>query len=180
MQNLLETERLILKPSSIDDLEKYLEMDMEPEVTKYISGVWDGSEAHISFLKESILMSYGNGLGYWSIFMKNSSLLFLGWILLAPYDANKPEIEIGWRLNRLAWNKGYATEAAKAVTTYAFKNIGLEQIFAYIDFKNNSSIKVAKKLGFRLFSDFVYDGVPCNAYRITRQEYLQYENKSNK
>ena len=150
-------------------------MDMDSEVTKYIPGVWDGSKAHISFLKECILCSYEEGLGYWSIFPQNNPLLFLGWILLAPYDIDAPRIEIGWRLNRSAWGKEFATEAARAIITYAFKTVGLECIYAYIDLGNDRSIKVAKKLGLRLFSNFIYDGVPCDAYRITRQEYLQCE-----
>lgn len=176
MQQQIETERLILKPSSINDIEKYLEMDMDPEVTQYIPGVWDGSETHISFLKESILWPYDEGLGYWSIFPKNNPSLFLGWIILAPYDTDEADIEIGWRLNRFAWGKGYATEAARAIVTYAFKTVGLEYVYAYIDLENKRSIRVANKLGFSLLSNFIYDGVPCDAYRITRQEYVQSEN----
>lgn len=173
MQRLLETERLILRSSSMDDLEKCLEMDMDPEVTKYIPGIWDGSEAHLSFLKKNILGTYKEGLGYWSVFPKKTPFQFLGWILLVPYEAEAPEIEIGWRLKRSAWGKGYATEAAQAVTAHAFRTVGLEQIYAFVDYGNDRSVKVAQKLGFKAFSDFIYDGVPCTAYRLTRQEYLQ-------
>ena len=82
MQLTFKTERLILRPSSLDDLEKFMAMDMDPEVMKYFPGVWDGSEAHKSILEECIIGPYEKGLGYWSVFPQNNPSLFLGWVLL--------------------------------------------------------------------------------------------------
>lgn len=176
MQQQIETERLILKPASINDLEKYLEMDMDPEVMKYLPGVCDGLEAHISFLRKIIQWEYEEGLGYWSIFLKNKPSQFLGRVLLTPYSMDAPEIEIGWRLIRSAWGNGYATEAAQALLQYAFNTTDLGCIYAYIDSENDRSVKVAEKSGFKFFGDFIYDGVPCDAYRITRLEFFKLKN----
>lgn len=176
MQHQIETERLILSPSSMNDLEKYLEMDLDPEVMKYLPGAWDGSEVHISFLRKVIQWEYEEGLGYWSIFLKDKPSQFIGRVLLTPYSTDAPEIEIGWRLMRSAWGNGYATEAAQALLEYAFNTIGLECIYAYIDSENDMSVKVAEKSGFKFFGDFIYDGVPCDAYRITRQKFLEFKN----
>ena len=44
----LETDRLILMPRTTEHLEECLEMDKDPEVTKYILGVWDGGQEHIA------------------------------------------------------------------------------------------------------------------------------------
>ncbi len=63
-----ETSRLILKPRTINDLDNCVEMDMNPKVTEYIPGKWDGSCIHIDFLKERISKTDPLGLGYWSIF----------------------------------------------------------------------------------------------------------------
>lgn len=65
-----ETDRLILKPRTIDDLESCIKMDIDPKVTEYIPGEYNGSHKHIAFLKERILQSYPLGLGYWSIFQR--------------------------------------------------------------------------------------------------------------
>lgn len=178
MQQQIETERLILKPASINDLEKYLEMDMDAEVTRYLPGVFDASEAHRSILEESILGPHERGLGYWSIFLKNNPSIFLGWISLT-YDTDDTKIEIGWRLNRSAWGKGCATEAARAIVTYAFKTVGLECIYAYVDFRNERSIKVAKKLGLSFFNYFIDKGFFWKGYQITQEEYLQNECNPN-
>ena len=48
------TDRLILQPRTMDDLDECVKMDKDPEVTEYIPGVWDGSEKHIIFLKDRI------------------------------------------------------------------------------------------------------------------------------
>ena len=45
-----ETDRLILKTRTIHDLESCIMMDIDPKVTKYIPGVWNGSHEHIVFL----------------------------------------------------------------------------------------------------------------------------------
>src|SRR5690606_29639318 len=86
-------------------------------------------------------------LGYWSIFPKDDPNAFLGWILLTPEDAEEPDIEIGWRLIRSAWGKGYATEAAMPVLDHAFQTVGLDRVIADINPHNAASLRVAGKIG---------------------------------
>lgn len=168
MQHEIETKRLILRQTSINDLDNCLEMDVDYEVSRFISDQWNGSKTHRTMLKANILRKYVCGLGYWSIFYKQTNL-FLGLIILVPYHNT---IEIGWRLKRSEWNKGYGIEAAQAVIKYAFTTLKLQYVYAYIDFDNKRSIKVAKKLGFNFFCDFIYEDSPCVAYRLTQQEYF--------
>ncbi|WP_237712056.1 GNAT family N-acetyltransferase [Paraburkholderia xenovorans] len=92
-------------------------MDRDPEVVKFVAEPWNDHEAHARFLKHRIEADFGRGLGYWSIFPKENPVQFLGWVLLTPYDAVGPGIEIGWRLARKGWGHGYATEAARRVAT---------------------------------------------------------------
>lgn len=167
----LRTERLILRPITDDDVERCVEMDLDPEVTKYIDGLWDASEQHVSNIKKCILTAYGDGLGYWSLFRKDAPSSFLGWIFLAPDKIGEPEIEIGWRLKRSAWNNGYATEAAQAILQHAFSTIGIECIYAYIDEENKRSLNVAKKIGLQLAKGHADPGLRYSAYRITREDY---------
>lgn len=58
-----------------------------------------------------------------------------------------PEIELAWHLFEGAEGKGYATEAAVAVKSWARENLGLTQLFSYIDCDNTKSQAVAKRLG---------------------------------
>nr|WP_314433969.1 GNAT family N-acetyltransferase [uncultured Brevundimonas sp.] len=142
-----ETARLILKPRTLEDLPACLSMDRDAEVTKFIPGPWSDPGRHEAFVRERIATDFGEGLGYWSVFLRDSPDHFLGWILLIPYDGVGPEIEIGWRFNRDAWGQGYATEAAKAVLEHADGVLKLERVLADIAPDNLGSIQVALKIG---------------------------------
>lgn len=146
---IFETERLLLRQRTIGDLDACLAMDRDPEVTKFIPGPWNDSVAHEQFVRARIETDFGKGLGYWSIFPREGPGEFVGWVLLIPADAVGPEIEIGWRLNRTAWGRGYATEAAVPVVRHAFETLALDMIVAEIDPSNLGSIKVAEKIGMR-------------------------------
>lgn len=106
------------------DFDACLAMDCDPEVTKFIPGPWDDPSRHEAFLKDRIETSFGEGLGYWSIFPKAQPDQFAGWILLIPYDDVGPEIEIGWRLCRSTWGKGFAAEAIRPIVEHAFHTLG--------------------------------------------------------
>jgi len=163
-----ETNRLILSPRTMKDIEDCLAMDRDPEVTKFIPGPWNDPEAHRLFLTDRITADFGAGLGYWSIFAKENRQQFLGWVLLIPADAVGPEIEIGWRLNRAAWGKGFATEAARSVLTHAFATLRLEYVIADIAPGNVASIRVAQKLGLSARHETKYLDQPFASYQIDR------------
>jgi RimJ/RimL family protein N-acetyltransferase len=69
-------------------------------------------------------------MGYWSIMAPEG---FAGWILLAPLDLHGPQIEVGWRLVRTAWGRGYATEAARPVLEHALNTLQVPEVIADID-----------------------------------------------
>lgn len=174
MSQILETDRLILKPRTMGDLRQCVEMDIDPEVTKYIPGIWDGSCQHIAFLEEKIQKSYPLGLGYWSIFPKDNPNDFLGWVHLLPLKEDKRTVEIGWRLKRVAWAEGYATEAARTMLTYVFETIGIERVVAYTHVDNIRSKKVIERLRFRHVTDFIYgSGIPSSSYEIKMNECIK-------
>jgi RimJ/RimL family protein N-acetyltransferase len=154
------------------DFAACLAMDREPEVTKYIQGPWSDPAPHERFLIDRITRDWGPGLGYWSIFARESPDRLVGWILLIPYDAVGPEIDIGWRLRRAAWGEGHAAEAARPIVEHAFRTIGLTRIVADIDPGNLASIRVAEKIGMRFAGDGTYaNGGACKAYRMTRDDF---------
>lgn len=171
MVPVLETDRLLLKPRSLDDFSACLAMDRDPAVTHHVAGPWDDPDAHRAFLRDRMTTDFGPGLGYWSLFPKASAETFIGWILLIPCAGIGPEIEIGWRLVQSAWGKGYASEAAHAVVRHAFETAGLQRIIADIRPDNVASIRVAEKAGLIFRGDGVCDGAPCKSYDLTAKEY---------
>jgi RimJ/RimL family protein N-acetyltransferase len=166
------TERLALRARTLRDFEACLAMDRDPDVARFIAGPWNDPAEHERFLKGRIEADFGAGLGYWSVFSKQEPTRFLGWVLLIPRDAVGPEIEIGWRLNRDARGRGYATEAARAVMDHGLRELGLREIVADIHPHNSASIRVASKLGMTHRRDGVQDGVPFSRYAIARDEWV--------
>ncbi|MBA8878175.1 GNAT family N-acetyltransferase [Phyllobacterium myrsinacearum] len=163
-----ETERLFLRPRTMADLEDCMTMDRDPEVTRYVPGPWHDPDAHRRFITARMEADFAPGLGYWSIFAKRQPELFLGWVLLIPDDAVGPDIEIGWRLNRHAWGKGYATEAARALVVHAFEHVGVERIIAAIHPDNTASMHVAEKMGLRA----ALDGFPYRYFSLSREDFV--------
>jgi RimJ/RimL family protein N-acetyltransferase len=94
---------------------------------------------------------------------------WLQWPVYFPDIAGRPEIELGYRLARLAWGRGYATEAAHAVRDLAFTTLGLKRLIAMIDPANGASIRVAEKIGMQYEKDIVFGGYnhPDRIYSIS-------------
>lgn len=158
-----ETNRLLLRPRSLVDLEHCLVMNSEPDVMRYVGGVSTNMDDYITILVTQISRPYPNGLGYWSVYAKQNLQYFLGWVSLALHDYEDPgsDVEIGWRVPKPAWGNGYATEAASFVLRYAFRGLGLKRVIATMAPGNVSSLRVAQKIGMTLVGDGDYFGTPC-------------------
>lgn len=144
---IFETERLFLRPRTMDDFDACLAMDRAPGVVDFVQGPWRDPAQHKAFIAARIRQDYGKGLGYWSIFANTRPDRFLGWILLIPEDGTGPEIEVGWRLHPDFWGQGIASEAASVIIDHAFSSLELSCIVADIDERNMASRKLAEKLG---------------------------------
>jgi RimJ/RimL family protein N-acetyltransferase len=142
------TARLLIRPRSLSDTEACLAMDQDPEVVRFIDGPWNDPAAHRAFVQDRTCSPYPHGLGYWAL-VDRGAWSFLGWVLLIPLDARGPQIEIGWRLRRECWGKGYATEAAQVILRHGQTTLGLDEIIAEIDPANFASVRVAEKIGMK-------------------------------
>lgn len=149
MNPVYKTDRLILCPRSMNDLEDCVAMDMDPEVVKYIRPTEDEA-THRAYLTDCFKQSYDSGLGFWSVFLKEdygSPGEFVGLVLLIPLADEGPQVEIGYRFVQRSWGKGYASEAATAIRDHAFKHTDLKAIVAVTHPDNESSQNVLRKIG---------------------------------
>jgi len=155
MSQILETERLILRELNIDDAENFYKLNLNPNVTKYTgnSAFKDINEAK-DFL-ENYQDYQLNGFGRWAVIDKSNNE-FLGWCGL-KYDKNLDETDIGFRFFEEYWNKGFATESAKACIDYGFENLNLKTIIGRAMKENIVSIKVLEKIGLNFEREFSFD-----------------------
>ena len=176
----LETERLTLRPLTIDDLDPLAEFYADEETMRYIgSGVtFDRaqSEASLGRMLESF---EAQGFGQLALerkedgaFMGRCGLLVWdeSWTPTRLPDADGPvEIEVGYLLGRAYWGAGYATEAASAVRDWALENLELERLIALIQPGNDASAGVARKLGMEPDGEIEIFGKPATVYALGKR-----------
>ena len=150
----IDTARLTLRPLSMADDEDIFEYESDPEVTKYVTfetgKVIDDARIFIT----SVLDNYARGsepacLG---IVLKNENKL-IGTIGYLSWSAVHKRVELGYVLSQPYWNKGYVSEAAKAMVNYLFCNTDLIRIEAKCRVENIRSAHVLEKIGMQ------YEGI---------------------
>ena len=118
MQVFMETERMVLRCFTADDVDHLVDLDCDPEVMRFLTG---GKPTPREVIQNDILPAFISscepvaGLGVFAAIEKESGE-FLGWFSLRPKDAASPsEVTLGYRLRRVFWGQGYATEGARAL-----------------------------------------------------------------
>ncbi|GGT56798.1 GNAT family N-acetyltransferase [Streptomyces purpureus] len=142
----LETARLRLCPfDGDDDVERILSLDSDPEVMRYLNG---GRPTAREEVRERVLPRL-LGPGFWAAWERTADE-WLGWFQLEPLTAGDwRTVELGYRLRRDAWGKGYATEGSLALIDKAFGELGVEKVTANTMTVNSASRRVMEKAGLR-------------------------------
>ena len=168
---IIETERLILRRFQLSDDNAMNCVFGDAEVMRFGDGVKTEEEIG-AWLVDCIEDYYQQrDFGPWAVVEKNSrSIIGYCGLFYFPDVNGMPEIEIGYRLARSFWGKGYATEAALAVRDYAFDTLGLTRLITMIDPQNVASIRVAEKIGMIYEQDVMFDGYthPDHVYAIVQ------------
>jgi len=177
MEAPLETDRLVLRRLTDADHDDLVELDSDPEVTFFITG--GPPEFHASML-DHWLAQYRRWLGYGTFAaIEKSTGAFIGWFHLRPEDGHDDEPELGYRMRRDAWGKGYATEGSRALIDRAFTELGARRVWAAAMTVNGASRRVMEKSGLRFVRLFHAEWpypIPGDEqgdveYAITREEW---------
>jgi RimJ/RimL family protein N-acetyltransferase len=152
VQIFLETERLILRRFTGDDVDNLVELDSDPEVMRFINGGRPTAREEIAGDFLPALLGYYDryaGYGFWAAVEKSTGE-FVGWFHFRPDDADRPgDVELGYRLRRSAWGKGYASEGSRALIEKGFAELGVRRVFASTMVVNVASRRVMEKAGLR-------------------------------
>jgi RimJ/RimL family protein N-acetyltransferase len=147
---MLQTQRLILRDWQSSDLEPFARINADSEVMKYFPAALSRKES--DELVERIENHHQiHGFGLWAVEERLTGI-FIGSIgLNVPsfHSHFTPTVEVGWRLARPFWGKGYATEGAEKAIAYGFSILGLSEIVSFTSKVNSRSIAVMKRLGMR-------------------------------
>ena len=180
----LETERLTLRRFTTDDVDLLVELDSDPEVMFWITGGRTTSREEIETDYLPAFLSYYerfDGYGFWAA-IERSTGEFLGWFHFRPAPGHPDdEPELGYRLRRSTWGKGYATEGSIALIDRGFRDFGVRRVVAETMAVNTASRRVMEKAGMRLVRTFHQewpDRIPGDEhgdveYAITREEWAE-------
>jgi RimJ/RimL family protein N-acetyltransferase len=174
----LTTERLTLcwlTPADVDDL---YALDSDPEVMRYLTG---GKPSKRDNIERTLHDRYDREAGYgrWAA-RETATGTFIGWFALsraevsdaaaqrpvpprvaAPHGVSSAapphEAELGYRLRRDAWGKGYAVEGSRALLHKAFTELGTQRVWAETMAVNTRSRKVMERAGLRFVRVFHAD-----------------------
>jgi RimJ/RimL family protein N-acetyltransferase len=157
MQIFLETKRLVLRRFTEDDVYNLVELDSDPDVMHFINGGRPTPRREIeSDVLPAFLAYYDRfaGYGFWAAIEKSTGR-FVGWFHFRPANAAHPdEVELGYRLHRSAWGKGYATEGSRALIHKGFAEFGVQRVVAFTMVVNVASRRVMEKAGLRFVRTF--------------------------
>lgn len=145
---LLETPRLCLRRWKDSDLEPFAQLNADPRVMRYFPATLSREESdRLAQHADSAFETRGWGV---CVAELREPRQFVGCIGLSvpAFEAHfTPCVEILWRLAPQHWNRGFATEGARAVLTYAFETLRLNQVAAFTTERNVPSRRVMEKIG---------------------------------
>jgi RimJ/RimL family protein N-acetyltransferase len=143
----LKTERLLLRQWRSEDMPGFAELNADPEVMEFYPQLLSPQTSNAGAEKFKSLISK-NGWGFWAV-ESTPERSFIGLVGLhrPTYDLPfGPCVEIGWRLARAYWGKGYATEAARVCLEFAFDSLKLSEVYAFTSVPNMKSRAVMERL----------------------------------
>jgi RimJ/RimL family protein N-acetyltransferase len=159
----IETERLRLRDWSDADAEPFAAMNADRCVMAFFPALLEREQSDELMARIRSNMAR-DGFGLYAVEERRTSL-FIGFtgLAVATFAAPfTPATEIGWRLSRQAWGKGYASEAAAAVRDHAFEALGLAELVSFTSQQNYRSRRVMEKIGMTCdpADDFIHPGLP--------------------
>ena len=144
-----------------DDVDNLVDLNSDPEVMRYLTG---GKPTPREVIRDKVIPFHlavydrFDRLGTWAA-ESTATGEFLGWFHFRPgHGTDITNIDLGYRLRRSVWNKGYATEGSHALISTGFADLGVERVFAHTMTVNAASRRVMEKCGLTLVRTTPYDG----------------------
>lgn len=165
---MIRTPRLLLRQWRAEDREPFAAMSQDPAVMEHFPALLTREESDAAADRVEACIAQ-NGFGFWAVEIPGEAS-FAGFIgLWRPgFGAHfMPCIEIGWRLARPFWGRGYATEGAAAALEFGFTQLALEEIVAFAVPANARSLAVMRRIGMQFSEEFDHPALP-EGHRLRR------------
>lgn len=186
MDLTLATERLLLRPVTLSDIDLAVELFTDPGVVRHVGGLMTPD----AIVKEMPMWTRRGGdggcIGVWCVSDRQTSeKLGTGALLPMPIEDDDTDwdtvvenempdsdVEVGYILKQSAWGKGYATEICRRLLQFAFEQTSLDEVVATFDDEHRKSRHVLVKCGFTDHGRRFCYGEDSVNFRITREEWI--------
>jgi len=169
----IETQRLRLRPPTVEDFEALSRLQQDPEMMRYMSDghVFTPTETR-SWLSWNADLREEAGFSVWAADLKAQEE-FVGWLGVSEprwFPDLMPTPEIGWFIDRAYWGQGLATEGAQAAIQFAFEQLEIERLIGIYNAQNLASGRVMEKIGMTFWKEVPHPkfGFPLRIYEIKR------------
>ena len=167
---VLETERLVLRRLTLDDLDALARLYRDPEVRRWFpdgTRTLEQTREELAWIIDVYYVRYGYGL--WATVLKETGA-FIGRCGLLPWEIEgRTEVEVAYLLDPAVWGRGLATEAARAIAAHAFATLPVDRLICLVDPGTEASRQVAMKIGMTLLrDDYVDEEGPAHLYALPR------------
>lgn len=168
---MIETERLLFRKFTDDDLPLLIEQRSDPEVNKYLGGPRRQNAEALETRMKFYMDCYEKfGVGMCPMIWKATGEI-IGGAGLQPLE-DTGEIEVGYSIIKKYWGLGIGTEAARGWMEYGFDTMGLERIVAVAMVENTASRHIMEKLGMKFEKNEVHYDEECAFYGISKEEFF--------
>jgi RimJ/RimL family protein N-acetyltransferase len=172
MPNVLETERLILRHLTANDVEAMFAVIGDPETMRFYPQAFTREDA-LRWITRSQERYRSDGYGLFAVVLKSSGEVIGNCGLMRQEVEGESMLEVGYHFRRDHWGHGYATEAARSCMTYAFHNLAARKVVSLIVAENLPSRRVAERNGMTVERQVTFHELPHLLYAMKREDYGQ-------
>lgn len=147
--DILETEHLKVRESTLADVEDFYRIYSEPSITYYMEDLFQDKDKERAYMESYIRTVYGfYGFGLWTVLHKGENRVIgrAGLSVREGYDLP----ELGFVIDTAYQRKSYGYEVCRAILHYAKDELGFEKVQALVKEENTVSMKLLRKLGFQI------------------------------
>jgi len=146
----ISAERLTLRPVAERDLPDLLEINGDPEVTRFLPyATWQSLDDGAAWLRRMETLG-STGTGQQLVVARTEDGKVIGTVLLFKFDEGSARVELGYVLGREYWKQGLMREALEAVCAHAFSAMGIRRMEAEVNPMNHGSNALLQRVGFTL------------------------------
>ena len=143
---MIRTDRLLMRPWTDADRAPFQAMSADPGLMEFLMPLTTREKSD-AWIDRQMAHQARHGFCFWALEAEGELVGSVG-LMHVPYEEHfTPAVELGWRVARPCWGRGFAPEAARAALDHGFETLALPQLVANASLGNTRSRRVMEKLG---------------------------------